>query len=101
MGNVPPAQEAAASRSSYDQLDRSLPGWLALYASASSVPWTRRSLDRRPYGLGSSPGIDLYEQNPTPFDPGLLQADLDGLSASARTPQTRPALSIIAVQSIF
>jgi len=69
------------SKVSYESLDQLFPGWIAMYSSPGPVPWTKRSLDRRPLGFGTSPGIDLYRQTPDPFDAGPLSADLQGLLA--------------------
>ena len=70
-GKLPPGELAA--------LNQRFPGWIALYASRTAVPWTKRSLDRRPLGLGSEPGIDLYRQCSSAFDAPIVQSDLESL----------------------
>ena len=68
-------------RGSSETLDRVFPGWIALYASPGPVPWTKRSLNRRPLGFGAAPGIDLYYQTGNSFDPRMVQSNLQNLEA--------------------
>ena len=44
----------------------------ALNAFAGQVPWSKRTMDRRPLGFGSAPGVDLYQENANFFDAAAL-----------------------------
>jgi len=56
-----------------------LPGWQALNFFATRVPLLKRSMDRRPLGLGSAPGMDLYRQDGGTFAADIVRDDLENL----------------------
>jgi hypothetical protein len=64
---------------SLPDIDQRFPEWTGFYASPTTVPWIKRSVDRRPIGFGRQPGIGLYRQTPVAFDPERLRSDLSGL----------------------
>jgi len=72
---------------SYAQLSELFPYWASLYATQTPVPWTKRSLDRRPLGLGRAPGIDLYRQSGDTYSAAMLHTDLEGLVYFCAQPQ--------------
>ena len=57
-------------------LGQRLPGWTALYASPTRVPWRRRFKDQRPLGFGSEPGIDVSSQNSASLSAAQLRSNL-------------------------